>query len=206
MNKLVMNKLLRATLLVCLLVLATPALAHSPIMGIGGVFGGMLHALLIPEHGIGLLAVGLALGRQQGPASRAGLLIFMAALTGGLVVTAFVTEPALAADVLLAAAGILGLLIAAAWVPPVVGWPLAAITAVALALDSRPEVTSTEEAVRMLIGTGIGGMIALAIVTEGTALLQGDVSRTALRVFGSWIAAIAILDLSLRAVTRIATG
>jgi len=201
-----MNKLLRATLLVCLLTLATPALAHSPIMGIGGVFGGMLHALLIPEHGIGLLAVRLALGRQQSPAGPPGLLIFMAALTGGLVVTAFVTEPALAADVLLAAAGILGLLIAAAWVPPVVGWPLAAITAVALALDSRPEVTSTEEAVRMLIGTGIGGMIALAVVTEGTALLQGNVSRTALRVFGSWIAAIAILDLSLRIVTRLATG
>jgi len=201
-----MNKLLRATLLVCLLVLATPALAHSPIMGIGGVFGGMLHALLIPEHGIGLVALGLALGRQQTTASRSGLLIFMAALTGGLVVTAFIAEPALAADVLLAAAGILGLLVAAAWVPPAVGWPLAVIAAVAFALDSRPEVTSTEETVRMLIGTGLGAMIALAIVTVGTAFLQGNISRTILRVLGSWIAAIAILDLSLRIATRIATG
>lgn len=44
--------LLRAILPICLLVLATPAWAHSPIMGIGGVFGGMLHAPLTPEHGM----------------------------------------------------------------------------------------------------------------------------------------------------------
>jgi HupE / UreJ protein len=201
-----MNTLLRAILLVCLLVLATPALAHSPIMGIGGVFGGMLHALLIPEHGLGLLALGLALGRQETMASRSGLLIFMAALTGGLIVTAFIAEPAFAADILLAAAGILGLLVAAAWVPPVVAWPLAAIAGIAFALDSRPEVTSTEESIRMLIGTGVGGMIALAIVAVGSAFLQGNVTRVVLRVLGSWIAAIAILDLSLRVVTRMATG
>jgi hypothetical protein len=53
--------------------------------------------------------------------------IFATALAVGLVVTAFIAEPALAADVLLAATGILGLLIAVAWVPPVVAWPLAVI-------------------------------------------------------------------------------
>src|SRR5207244_2342359 len=93
-----MNTLLRAILPLSLLVLATPAWAHSPIMGIGGVFGGMLHALLIPEHGMGLVALGVALGLQQPAASRSGVLIFVVALTGGLVVTAFIAEPALAAD------------------------------------------------------------------------------------------------------------
>jgi len=63
------------------------------------------------------------------------VLIFVAALTGGLVVTAFIAEPALAADILLAATGILGLLIAAAWVPPGIGWFLAAIAGVTFALD-----------------------------------------------------------------------
>jgi len=198
--------LLHAILPICLLGLATPAWAHSPIMGIGGVFGGMLHALLIPEHGMSLLALGVALGLQQPVASRSGVLIFVAALTGGLVVTAFIAEPALAADILLAATGILGLLIAAAWVPPVVAWPLAAIAGVAFALDSRPEVTATDEIIRMLIGTGIGAAIALAIVAVGSTFLQGNVSRIVLRVLGSWVAAIAILDLSLRIATRLATG
>jgi hypothetical protein len=201
-----MNKLLCATVLVCLLVLPTPALAHSPIMGIGGVIGGVLHALLIPEHGMGLLALGLALGRQPSVVSRSGILIFMAALKGGLIVTAVIAEQALAADVLLGAAGILGLLVAAAWVPPLLSWPLAAIAGVAFALDSRPEVTSTDEILRMLIGTGLAGIIALTIVAEGSAFLQDNVSRIVVRVFSSWIAAIAILDLSLRIVSRLATG
>jgi urease accessory protein len=198
--------LLRAILPICLLVLATPAWAHSPIMGIGGVFGGMLHALLIPEHGMSLLALGVALGLQQPVASRSGVLIFVAALTVGLVVAAFIAEPALAADVLLAATGILGLLIAAAWVPPVIGWLLAAVAGVTFALDSRPEVTSTDEIIRMLIGTGIAAALALALVTGASTVLKGNAARIVMRVLGSWIAAIAILDLALRIVTRMATG
>ena len=199
-----MNTVLRALLPIGLLVLATPAWAHSPIMGIGGVFGGMLHALLIPEHGLSLL--GIALGLERPAASRSGMLIFVAALVAGLAVTAFIAEPALAADILLAATGILGLLIAAAWVPPVVAWPLAAIAGVAFALDSRPEVTATDEIIRMLIGTGIGAAIALAIVAVGSTFLRGNAARIVLRVLGSWVAAIAILDLSLRIATRLATG
>jgi len=201
-----MNRFLRTILPVCLFVLATPAWAHSPIMGIGGVLGGLLHALLIPEHGLSLLALGLALGQQERTASRSGLLVFVAALMFGLVITAFIVEPALAGDILLAITGILGLLVAAAWVPSVVGWPLAAIAAVAFALDSRPEVTATDEIIRMLIGTGIGGAVALALVAEGSARLQGNIFRIVTRVLGSWIAAIAILDLALRMVTRFTTG
>jgi len=199
-----MNTLLRALLPIGLLALTTLAWAHSPIMGIGGVFGGMLHALLIPEHGLSLL--GIALGLERPAASRSGMLIFVAALVAGLAVTAFIAEPALAADILLAATGILGLLIAAAWVPPVVAWPLAAIAGVAFALDSRPEVTATDEIIRMLIGTGIGAAIALAIVAVGSTFLRGNAARIVLRVLGSWVAAIAILDLSLRIATRLATG
>src|SRR6185295_2074918 len=79
-----MKQILRIALVACLLALTTPAWAHAPIMGIHGVFGGLLHALLIPEHGASLVALGLVLGRQQRPARRAGLLIFTAALAGGL--------------------------------------------------------------------------------------------------------------------------
>jgi hypothetical protein len=88
----------------------TPALAHSPIMGIGGVPGGALHAVLIPEHGLGLLALGLVLGKQAWPQRRVGLLIFVSVLTCGLVAAAFAIGESLAADVLLTATGVLGLL------------------------------------------------------------------------------------------------
>ncbi len=175
-------------------------------MGIGGVFGGVLHALLIPEHGMSLVALGLVLGRQQPAVRRSGVLIFTAALACGLVATALAVEETLAADVLLVATGILGLLTATAWAPPFLGWPLAAIAGLALALDSPPEVTSIEEAIRMLIGSGLGAAIALALVAEGSVLLRGDAQRIVVRVLGSWIAASAILVLALRVATRFATG
>jgi hypothetical protein len=152
-----MKQILRIALVACLLALTTPAWAHAPIMGIHGVFGGLLHALL-------------------------------------------------ASDVLLAATGILGLLIAAGWGPPILGWPLAAVAGLAFALDSAPETTSTDEAIRMLIGSGLGAIVALALVAEGAVLLRSNGQPVVARVLDSWIAATVILVLALRIATRFATG
>ena len=202
-----MNRLSQvAALLVCLLLLTTPAFAHAPIMGIGGVVGGVLHALLIPEHGASLVALGIVLGRQQTAPRRSGLLIFAAALTCGLVLTAVVEQGPAAADVLMVTMGLLGVLVAAAWAPPFLAWILAAVAGLTLALDSAPETTSVDETIRMLIGSGIGAALALATVSEGSVFLQGSAQRIVMRVLGSWIAASAILVLSLRLVTRSATG
>jgi urease accessory protein len=201
-----MNKILLPTALCISVALSTPAFAHAPIMGIGGVFGGVLHALLIPEHGLSLLALGLVLGRQQQRVRRTGLLIFLGAMVCGLVGAALIGEEPLAADVLIVAAGVLGLLVAAAWTPPFLGLPLAAIAGLTIALDSRPDETAMAEAIRMLIGSGLGAAVALAIVAEGSALVRSHAQFIAARVAGSWIAAISILVLSLRIVTRVATG
>jgi urease accessory protein len=198
---------LSAVLVLSLLAGTTPAWAHSPIMGIGGVFGGVLHAVLIPEHGMSLLALGLVLGQQPWKLRRVGVLVFIVTLACGLVAAALAIGESLAADVLLTATGVLGLLVAAAWAPPpVVGWSLAAIAGLTIALDSRPEVTSGEEAVRMLVGSGLGAAIVLAIVSGISFRLRGQAQLIVSRVLGSWIAAIAILVLSLRIVTQITLG
>jgi hypothetical protein len=192
--------------LVFFLLSIEPALAHAPLLGIGGVAGGVLHAVLIPEHGMSLVALGLVMGRQDRSARRSGEFIFLAALFLGLIAVTLKVEQTLATDVLIAAIGILGLLIAAAWTPPLLGWALACIAGVAFALDSAPEVTSKAEEIRMLIGSGIGAALALAVVAEGSVRLQGNGARIAMRVLGSWMAAIAMLVVSLRIVTRIAIG
>jgi hypothetical protein len=206
MKKIPMNKTLLPVALIVGLMSSTPAAAHSPIMGIGGVPGGVLHALLIPEHGLSLLALGLVLGRQQQPVRRSGMLIFFGALVCGLVAAALTGEETLAADVLVLAAGLLGLLVAAGWAPPFLALSLAAVAGLTIALDSRPDGTSTSEAVTMLLGSGLGAAVALAIVTEGSALVRGRAQFIVARVAGSWIAAISILVLSLRIVTRAALG
>jgi urease accessory protein len=201
-----MSKPLLPAALVISLALSTPAFAHAPIMGIGGVLGGVLHALLIPEHGLSLLALGLVLGRQEPPVRHTGLLIFLGAMVCGLVGAALVGDETLAADVLVLAGGVLGLLVAASWMPPAVGLPLAAIAGLTIALDSRPEGTAAGEAIRMLIGSGLGAAIALTAIAEGSVLVRGHAQLIVTRVAGSWIAAIAILVLSLRIVTRMAVG
>jgi hypothetical protein len=43
---------------------------------------------------------------------------------------------------------------------------LAVIVGLRIALDSRPEVASNEEAIRMLLGSGLGAVVALVIVAE----------------------------------------
>src|SRR5262245_16257389 len=201
-----MNLFYRAASVIWGLVVAIPAHAHAPIMGIGGVPGGMLHALLIPEHGASLFALGLVLGRQERAARRSGLLIFGAALVAGLVATGLGLTPALATDALLIAMGILGLLIALAWGPPLLAWTLAALAGLTFALDSAPDATGTDEIVRMLIGSGIGAALVLVIVAEVSVFLRGNALRIVMRVLGSWIAASAILVLALRIATRFATA
>ncbi len=194
------------TFAVALFAFATPAFAHSPIMGIGGVLGGVLHVVLIPEHGLSLLAIGLVLGQQPWVRRRTGLMSFMAAMTCGLLAAAFAIGESQAANVLLTATGILGLLIAAAWVPPALGWGLAVIAGAAIGLNSRPEVATESETVRMLIGSGIGAAAVLALVSAVSFLLRGNAQILVSRVAGSWIAAIAILVLSLRLVTQMTVG
>jgi urease accessory protein len=201
-----MSKRTGTALVLVMLASTTPAFAHSPIMGIGGVLGGILHALLIPEHGLSLLALGLALGQQDQSARRAGILIYVLALTCGLVAAAFAVGETLAADVLLAATGILGLLVVTMWTPTYLVRVLAAIAGLTIALDSRPEVASNGEAVRMLLGSGFGAAVSLAIVAEVSFLLRSNAQRIVARVMGSWITAIAILVLSLRIVTQMTVG
>jgi len=185
---------------------ATPALAHAPIIGIGGVFGGVIHALLIPEHGLTLVALGLVLGRQKHDARRSGTLIFAAMLTCGLIAAALIGEETVAADLLLVAIGTLGLLIAAAWMPQCLALGLAALAGLMFALDSKPDGTSTVESSRMLIGSGLGAAITLAVVAEASVYLRGHALLIAARVAGSWIAAIGIMVLSQRIVTRMTIG
>jgi hypothetical protein len=201
-----MKKRTVLALVPALLLATTPALAHSPIMGIGGVTGGVLHALLIPEHGMGLVALGLALGQLEKSEPRTGILIFVAVLTGALVAAAFAIGEAIAADVLLATTGILGLLVVTLWTPTYLVWALAAVVGLTIGLDSRPEVGSNQEVVRMLLGSGLGAATSLTIVAEVSVLLRSNAQRIIARVMGSWITAIAILVLSLRIVTQMTVG
>jgi urease accessory protein len=99
--------------------------------------------------------------------------------------------------VLLAAAAIVGVLVAAAWVPPrPVGWLLAAFAGVALALDSPPQALTIAQGNATLVGTALGACAALIAVSLVAGCASRPWQQLGVRILGSWIAASAILVLA----------
>ena len=161
--------------------------------------GGLLHPVLTPSHALALLGLGLLIGQQPADKRPLPLMLFVLALAAGLLVLAFAVGETPAGDVLLAAVAISGVLVAAAFrLPILLLGPLAAVVGAAIGLDSPPDVVSLREAVRMLIGTGIGASIALTLVIAGAARMARDWQQIGVRVLGSWTAASALLAIAVR--------
>jgi len=194
-----MSAFLRVTAVVLLSVGADTAGAHSPIEGIDGFYGGLLHPILVPAHALGLLALGLFIGQQDSRHRRGAAAMFAVALVVGLAAIVLAVGQTPAGEVLLADAAALGALVAIARPPPrPVGWLAAAVTGATIGLDSPPQVISMALGTITLIGTGLGACITLAIVVEVTSYLRRDWQQLGMRILGSWIAASAMLALAVR--------
>jgi urease accessory protein len=183
--------------LALLLTIVATAQAHAPVPGLDGFSGGLLHPVFVPAHLVALIGLGLFIGQQH--ARLLVALVFAAGLAAGLgaIVSAVGETPA--NTVLLATAAITGALTAlAVVVPRVVGGLLAAVTGVAIGLDSPPHVVSVTEATLMLIGTGIGALVVLIAIVYAVAVLTREWQRIGVRLLGSWTAASAILVLAVR--------
>ena len=189
----------RVALLLIAIIDPEPALAHAPIPGLGGFYGGLLHPALTPAHGLGLFGLGLLIGGQEARERYALLVVFAVALLAaiGAIVAAFAFEDAGA--VVLATACVSGILVALARpVPRLVSIGLAALTAAALMLDSVPETISTRETLVELAGTALGASLILAIVSLIGAAARWPWQRIGVRILGSWTAAAAMFGLALQ--------
>jgi urease accessory protein len=160
-------------------------------------FSGLLNPLTIPAHLLALLALGLLIGQQR--AMLPPSLGFATAMAAGLTAIALAIGETAALDVLLAATALAGVLVALAkLLPTFLSTALAAVTGIALGLDSPPEAISLAAANAMLIGTGLGACLALALVAAAAHCLTRWWQRIGTRIVGSWLAASAILVLALR--------
>ena len=160
-------------------------------------FSGSLHPLVIPAHLLALLALGLLIGQQRAMLSpSAG---FATALAAGLTAIALAISETAALDVLLAATALAGVLLALARpLPTLLSTALAAVTGIALGLDSPPEAISLAAAIATLVGTGLGACLVLLLVAAAAHCLTRWWQRIGMRIVGSWLAASAILVLALR--------
>jgi urease accessory protein len=165
----------------------------------GPFAGGLLHPLLAPAHVLALIGLALLAGRAVVVAASAIIAAFALGLAGGLCAIAWGVGETPANDVLLAAAAFCGVIAAIGFAAPAwVGAPLSIACGAATGLDSPPEAIVVRDAVLTLIGTACGGVAGLALAAAGACALARLRQGIALRVAGSWIAAIAILVLALR--------
>jgi urease accessory protein len=157
---------------------------------------GLLNPLTTPAHVLVLLALALVLARQ--PQRYAVLLVFALALAAGFVAIVLAVETTPARTALLAVAAALGAMVAAAWVPKLLAWLVAAIAGAALALDSPPQAVTITEAYATLGGTAVGACAMLMLVSAIAGRANADWQRLGIRILGSWIAASAILVLAVQ--------
>jgi hypothetical protein len=163
---------------------------------------GLLRPLATPAHVIALTGLALIAGSKNRNTSSSGAAIIAAFAVGlaiGLGALAWGAGETPAVDALLAGATLCGL-VAASGVTAAVALaaPLALLSGVAMGLDSPPDAIRLDEAVATLIGTACGGLAALALMTPAASAIACWRHAIALRVAGSWIAAIAIMALAVR--------
>jgi urease accessory protein len=176
---------------------AQPALAHAVPLGIPGFFGGLLHPAFVPAHLMAALGLGILIGQQAPRWGRAAPATFIVSLIAALAVLTSGVVPRFAGEAVLLLALASGALAALARpLPEGAGCALAALTGIAIGLDSPPEVVVVRQAHLMLIGTAFGGGLLLIMIVEIASRLTHPWQRIAARILGSWIAASAVLVLA----------
>jgi urease accessory protein len=166
---------------------------------------GLLYPLATPAHVVALTGLALISGHNNRNSLSAGAVIIAAFSLGlaiGLAALTWGAGETPAVDVLLAGAILCGLMAASGVTAPIallgLGMPAALVSGVALGLDSPPDAIRLSEAMATLIGTACGGVAALAVMAHAASVIAHWRHAVALRVAGSWTAAIAIMALAVR--------
>ena len=175
------------------------AQAHTVIEGVGGFSGGLLHPLLVPAHGLALVALGCLTGSLDFYGRLIVMTAFVAAATLSVVLVTMAFSAVNAELVVLSLAGFAGLLLAAGLRMPLAMIVVLAIcVAGALTFDSVPALLSAQDTILSLAGTIIAATFLLAAIAFLSATGPQVWRRIGTRILGSWIAASAVMVLALR--------
>jgi urease accessory protein len=169
--------------------------AHLVTTGLGPVYDGIGHLLMTPEDLLPILTLALCAGLQGAGSGRRVLSVLPSAwLVGGCVGLLAHGLPGFPLSAL--SLCILGTLVAVE-----LALPLPAVTALALGLGLGHGVlngVAMQQAgigVRGLLGSLAALVVLVALVAAGVVSLHQQWTRIAVRVAGSWMAAIGLLML-----------
>ncbi|HEX4426562.1 MAG TPA: HupE/UreJ family protein [Terriglobales bacterium] len=179
------------------LIFPSSALAH-PMKGVGDFYAGMLHPMISVECVLPIIALSLLAGQQNRRTAIGVLLSFpSASVLGALLALVFPVSPFVAV-INTAAMAVLGVLVALnRSLPLEISVILSATLALTVGWSNGGELTSNTSAYRFVPGLAV---VSLLLISYGIGLVRSlnmPWAKTAVRVTGSWIAAIGILVLSL---------
>jgi len=177
-----------------LALLPQAAHAHLVTTGLGPLYDGIMHFLVSFEDLLPVVAMALLAGLNGPQAGRRALFVLPAAwLVGGLAGYAAGAAPAGAWLTALSAL-VLGLLVAADR-----RLPIALVTALAALLGllhgwlNGAGIAEANREGLALLGIGGAVFVVVALLAAGAASVHAQAARIAVRVAGSWIAAVGVL-------------
>lgn len=193
-----MSRSLRTLIYVTLLVTPTIVYAHTPFKGINNFYNGLLHPVFIPAHALLLSALGLFLGQQEPKENGIPLLMFLVFALTGLVIAGNANGGEFETVQLLGASAI-GLLVAINPRIPVFLRSIgSASSGLLIGIDSGQAELAGAPLLASLIGTGLGMCIYLLCTMSFAGYFKDkEWQKIGIRIIGSWIAASALLVLSL---------
>lgn len=178
------------------LCLPSPAHAHMASTGLGPFYDGVAHLLISPMDALPIAALALLAG-LRGPAwGRDVLLALPAASLAGSVAAAVRVVPSPSPVVAASLTVALGALVAAdVLVSRRAAAAVAVVLGLALGAATGPALGAGSAAMLFVAGGATATFVAVALLAGLVVGLQATAARLAVRVAGSWIAAIALLTL-----------
>ncbi|MGD0617129.1 MAG: HupE/UreJ family protein [Bryobacteraceae bacterium] len=189
---------MRSRILLALLFLPACASAH-PIQGVGDFYSGVLHPILSLEQLLPIVALGLLAGQQGRDAAVRVMALLPAGMIAGACAGISWAVPTFLAPVNAASIALLGALVAGAWRLPKFALPaLAPMLGVLYGMPDGAEIGGAIEAYRFIPGVGLAGFLIVAYAAGLVRGLKAPWTRIAVRVGGSWVAAIGVMVLGLK--------
>jgi urease accessory protein len=191
-----MSALRNVALLAAVLAPATPAQAHLMNSGFGPFYDGLAHPLISPEDLLPAIAVTLLAGLGGARDGRLVLATLPAAWLAGMAAGFVIGLPAAPAWLIAALTALIGALVASD-----LRLPLAALIAIAAGLgalhgyDNGRDLAATTGALLAIVGIACSLFAVVSLVAGQVAVLRAQWARLAVRIAGSWIAAIGMLML-----------
>lgn len=184
---------------ICLALLSAGAQAHSSIKGVGDFYAGLLHPLTTLEDVLPFLALGILAG-QQGTRVQSALPVFWIALMVGVTVSLWVPSLPTVGFINIVSALVLGALIAACVAFPVpVYIALAVLFGLSHGYANGSAITPQTKPYLFIPGVALAGLLVAGfgeVVAEYALRRKIGWMTIAVRVSGSWIAAIGVLVLA----------